>query len=96
MLLVAGHQASEEPTPQPMPTRAVVVLGIGQCVNWGVLYYAFAVLLLPVERDLAVARWVVAGAFSLALLTSAGLAPTIGRWSDRGGGERRTGGGRSR
>jgi len=55
-------------------------------VNWGVLYYAFAVLLLPVERDLAVARWVVTGAFSLALLMSAGLAPTIGRWSDRGSG----------
>ena len=69
-----------------MPTRSVVVLGIGQCVNWGVLYYAFAVLLLPVEGDLAVARWVVTGAFSLALLMSAVLAPTIGRWCDRGDG----------
>src|SRR5688572_19182314 len=69
-----------------MPTRSVVVLGIGQCVNWGVLYYAFAVLLLPVEGDLAVPRWVVTGAFSLALLMSAVLAPTIGRWCDRGDG----------
>lgn len=62
------------------------MLGVGQCVNWGVLYYAFAVLLLPVERDLSVARWVVAGAFSVALFMSAALAPAIGRWSDRGHG----------
>jgi MFS family permease len=69
-----------------MPTSSVVVLGLGQCVNWGVLYYAFAVLLLPVEADLGVPRFVVTGAFSLALLMSAVLAPTIGRCSDRGDG----------
>jgi hypothetical protein len=66
-----------------MTSRAVVALGIGQCVNWGVLYYAFAVLVLPVERELGVATWVVTGAFSLALLMSAALAPAIGRWGDR-------------
>jgi MFS family permease len=66
-----------------MTPRAVVALGIGQCVNWGVLYYAFAMLVVPLERELAVATWVVTGAFSLALLTSAVLAPTVGRWGDR-------------
>jgi MFS family permease len=66
-----------------MTPRAVVALGIGQCVNWGVLYYAFAVLVLPLERELGVATWVVTGAFSLALLMSAALAPAIGRWGDR-------------
>ena len=66
-----------------MRTRAVVALGIGQCVNWGVLYYAFAVLVVPIQRELGVATWVVTGAFSLALLMSAALAPTIGRWGDR-------------
>lgn len=66
-----------------MTSRAVVALGIGQCVNWGVLYYAFAVLVLPLERELGVATWVVTGAFSLALLMSAAMAPTIGRWGDR-------------
>jgi MFS family permease len=60
-----------------------VALGIGQCVNWGVLYYAFAVLVLPLERELGVPTWVVTGAFSLALLMSAALAPTVGRWGDR-------------
>jgi MFS family permease len=52
-------------------------------MNWGVLYYAFAVLVRPLERELGVATWVVTGAFSLALLMSAALAPTIGRWADR-------------
>jgi len=66
-----------------MTPRAVVALGIGQCVNWGVLYYAFAMLVLPLERELAVPTWVVTGAFSLALLMSALLAPAVGRWGDR-------------
>jgi MFS family permease len=66
-----------------MTPRAVVALGIAQCVNWGVLYYAFAVLVLPLQRELGAATWVVTGAFSLALLMSAALAPAIGRWGDR-------------
>jgi len=69
-----------------MTPRAVIALGIGQCVNWGVLYYAFAMLVVPLERELAVPTWVVTGAFSLALLMSAALAPTVGRWADRGRG----------
>jgi MFS family permease len=67
-----------------MSAAAITALGVGQLVNWGVLYYAFAVLLVPVQRDLRVPGWVVTGAFSLALLVSAILAPTVGRWSDRG------------
>jgi hypothetical protein len=35
-----------------MTPRAVWAIGIGQCVGWGVLYYAFGVLLVPVEQDL--------------------------------------------
>ena len=67
-----------------MSSRAIIALGLGQCVNWGVLYYAFGVLLIPVARDLGVAHWVVAGAFSTALFLSAAVAPTVGRWSDGG------------
>ena len=66
-----------------MTSRAVAALGIGQCVNWGVLYYAFAILVVPLERELGVPTWVVTGAFSFALLMSAMLAPTIGGWGDR-------------
>lgn len=64
-----------------MSPRALIAIGIGQCVNWGVLYYAFAVLLLPVEAELGAQRWIVTGAFSLALLLSALAAPLVGRWS---------------
>jgi hypothetical protein len=66
-----------------MTRRAIVALGIGQCVNWGVLYYAFAVLVLPLERELGVPTWVVTGAFSLAFLMSAATAPSVGRRGDR-------------
>lgn len=66
-----------------MTARAVIALGVGQCVNWGVLYYAFAMLVLPLERELGVPTWIVTGAFSLALLMSAVLAPAVGRWGDR-------------
>ena len=69
-----------------MQPRAIAALGIAQCVNWGVLYYAYAALVLPLERELGVPTWMVTGAFSLALLTSAALAPAVGRWSDRDGG----------
>ena len=69
-----------------MSRKALIALGIGQCVNWGVLYYAFAVLVLPLERELGVPTWVITGAFSAALLTSAAVAPAVGRWSDQGRG----------
>lgn len=68
--------------------RAVLVLGAGQCVNWGVLYYAFGALVLPLERACATSRTVVAGAFSAALIVAAAVAPLVGRWLDRGRGAR--------
>lgn len=69
-----------------MTRRHLAALGIGQCVNWGVLYYAFAVLVVPLQRELGVQTWVVTGAFSVALLMSALLAPLVGRLGDRGHG----------
>lgn len=66
-----------------MTTGALVVLGIAQLVNWGVLYYAFAILVVPLERELGVPTWIVTGAFSLGLLMCALLAPAVGRWGDR-------------
>jgi hypothetical protein len=74
--------------------RAVIALGIAQCINWGVLYYAFTVLVVPVSTDLDVSPWVVTGAFSSALLMSALLSPVIGSRIDRGHGPAmmRTGG----
>ena len=68
--------------------RAVWWLGACQCVFWGVLYYGFAVVLVPIERDLGASRAAVAGAFSLGLLVMALAAPFVGRWLDRGQGAR--------
>lgn len=64
--------------------QAIWLLGLCQCVLWGVLYYGFSVFLVPMERSLAVPRTAVAGAFSLGLLAMALVAPTVGQWLDRG------------
>ena len=69
-----------------MTRRAVVALGMTQCVNWGVLYYAFTVLVVPVSADLGTPPWVATGAFSLALLVSALSSPIVGARIDRGRG----------
>lgn len=69
-----------------MPRRAVVALGVVQCLNWGVLYYAFTVLVVPVSHELGVRPWVATGAYSLALLVSAVLSPRVGAWIDGGHG----------
>ena len=69
-----------------MTARAIWAIGVGQCINWGVLYYAFGALIVAVDRDLGIAPWILAGAFSLGLFVSALAAPTIGRYVDRGHG----------
>lgn len=69
-----------------MTSTTLYVIGLGQLVNWGVLFFAFGVLLVPVEQALGAPRWLVAGAFSVSLLISAIAAPAIGRLADRGQG----------
>ena len=69
-----------------MTSPTLLLIGLGQLVNWGVLFFAFGVLLVPLEQALGAPRWLVAGAFSLALLISAMAAPVIGRIADRGQG----------
>jgi MFS family permease len=66
--------------------RIVTALAITQTVGFGVLYYAFAVFLTPMRRDLAASTAQVTGALTLALLVSAIAAVPIGRWLDRHGG----------
>ena len=69
-----------------MAWQAVWAIGFGQLVNWGVLYFAFSVLMIPLEQAFDAPRWLVAGAFSFGLLVSAAAAPTVGRLADRGQG----------
>lgn len=64
--------------------RLVVWLSLAQLISWGSLFYLFAVLMEPLERDLGVSRAQVSLAFSLALLTEGLMAYPIGRWIDHG------------
>lgn len=66
--------------------QLLVALGVTQIVAWGSIYYAFALLLEPLQRDLGAGKSEIAGAFSLALLVSGVCATWIGRTIDRLGG----------
>jgi MFS family permease len=63
----------------------VLALGITETISWGVLYYAFGVLLAPMEAELGWSRGVLTGAFSVAVLLSGLGAIPVGRWLDRHG-----------
>ena len=66
--------------------QLLVALGVTQIVSWGSIYYAFALLLEPLQRDLGAGKSEVAGAFSVALLVSGLGATAVGRTIDRVGG----------
>jgi MFS family permease len=61
----------------------VAVLAVTETISWGVLYYAFAVFLPSMQRELGWSKTELTGAFSLALATSALAAFPVGRWLDR-------------
>ncbi len=65
--------------------RVLTVLSLTQIVSWGVLYYAFPVLAPSISRDTGWSTPSVTAAFSLALVTSAGIGLLVGRRLDRGG-----------
>ncbi|MES3002818.1 MAG: MFS transporter [Pseudomonadota bacterium] len=64
--------------------RLVGWLSLGQLITWGSVFYTFALLLEPVERELGFTRAQSSLAFSLALLAEGVLAYPVGRWIDRG------------
>jgi MFS family permease len=64
----------------------VATFGVTQTVGYGCLYYAFAVLLDPMARDLDASTATVTAAFTVAVLTWAAMAVPVGRWLDRHGG----------
>jgi MFS family permease len=66
--------------------QLLIALGVTQIVSWGSIYYAFALLLEPLQRDLGAGKSEVAGAFSVALLVSGVGATAVGRTIDRVGG----------
>lgn len=64
--------------------RLILWLSLGQLVSWGSVFYTFALLLAPVERELGLGRAQSSFAFSLALLAEGVCAYPVGRWIDRG------------
>lgn len=67
-------------------TPLVAVLAVTQTVGYGVLAYAFTVLLTPIAADLHTTTAAVTGAFTTSIVTSAAAAIPVGRWLDRHGG----------
>ena len=63
----------------------VGALSVTETVSWGILYYAFAVFLVPMQRELGFSTAQLTGAFSLALLVSAVAGVAVGRYLDRHG-----------
>lgn len=61
----------------------VAALSVTETVSWGVLYYAFAVFLVPMQRELGFSTAQLTGAFSVALLVSGVAGIAVGRYLDR-------------
>ncbi len=60
-------------------------LSVTETISWGILYYAFAVFLLPMQRELGYSAAQLSGAFSLSLLISGVAGIAVGRYLDRHG-----------
>ena len=60
----------------------VGALSVTETVSWGILYYAFAVFLLPMREELGFTTAQLTGAFSLALLLSGVAGIPVGRYLD--------------
>jgi MFS family permease len=83
---VIAEHASERPATAVWRTRAwgiVGALSVSETVSWGILYYAFAVFLLPMQHELGYSAAQLTLAFSLALLVSAVAGLAVGRYLDR-------------
>lgn len=70
--------------PDQHDTRLVGWLSLTQLITWGSVFYTFALLMEPLERELGLTRAQSSLAFSLALLAEGAAAWPVGRWIDRG------------
>jgi MFS family permease len=66
----------------PAVRRLVAGLAITQTVSWGVLYYTFSVLLVPMQDSLGWSRSTFVGGFTVAVLVSGLSASVVGRLLD--------------
>lgn len=61
----------------------VIALAITETISWGIVYYAYSVIITTLKAEFGWTRAQVTGAFSLALLISGGMAVPVGFWLDR-------------
>ncbi|GIJ52394.1 MFS transporter [Virgisporangium aliadipatigenens] len=66
--------------------RIVAALAVTSTIGYGVLYYAFAVLLRPMADALHASTAAVTGALTASVLAGAVMSVPVGRWLDRHGG----------
>jgi MFS family permease len=69
-----------------MPWRFVSALSIAVLISYGTIFYAFALLIEPMERELGWSKSALTAAFSLALGSSALFSVPVGRLIDLGHG----------
>ena len=72
------------PAPASHDRRRVGWLSLAQLITWGSVFYTFALLMEPLERELGMSRAESSLGFSIALLAEGLLAYPVGRWIDRG------------
>jgi len=63
----------------------VAALATSETTSYGVLAYAFAVFLVPMQQELGWSRTALTGAYSAAIIVSGLAAIPVGRWLDRHG-----------
>jgi MFS family permease len=68
------------------PIWLIPSLGLTQIVGWGSMFYAYGVLMQPMQLELQTSKPVIVGAYSLALLISGLLSTLAGSIIDRVGG----------
>ena len=68
------------------PWKLVWALSATQIVAWGTAYYAFGVMLVPMQAEFGWAQSVLTGAYSMALGIAALILVPVGAWIDRAGG----------
>ena len=70
----------------PQPWNLVWALSATSIVSWGSVYYAFGVMLVPMQKEFGWAQSVLTGAYSMALGIAALILVPTGAWIDRIGG----------
>jgi MFS family permease len=66
--------------------RLVIWLSVAQMISWGTLFYGFAVIVGPMERELGWPKTEIYGALSVGLAVAGLAALPVGAWMDRHGG----------